>query len=223
MSYWKELILKMASYLYPFSKKIRSEYSGDLELTWSFGKKTLDTANANYSYGPLQKVLKFALSKIDFSRVENILLLGLGGGSVIETLLSDFAFKGNIRSVEFDKTIIKIAKDEFGIEETKNLRIINLDAFDYVISAREKYDLILIDLFIDNKIPEKFLGSEFLECLLKLRTNRGIIIYNSIMDPNITPQLRERLQGLGLNFKEFEKVEKTNVVFILDNKQGLII
>ncbi len=54
--------------------------------------KVLSSSHANYSYGALQRVLEYGLKQIDMRDVKNILLLGLGGGSVIETLRRDLEF-----------------------------------------------------------------------------------------------------------------------------------
>ena len=63
------MILKKAfSYLWPLTKKIKSDFSGDLEVTWLNGKKVLDTKNANYSYGALHQILDLALQKTQADR-----------------------------------------------------------------------------------------------------------------------------------------------------------
>ncbi len=75
------------------TRKVTSKYSDTLEITWYNGKKHLNTKNANYSYGSLQAILKFGLEKIELKHMNSILLLGLGGGSVIETLRQDFNYQ----------------------------------------------------------------------------------------------------------------------------------
>ena len=108
-------LLKLFSYFYPLIRKIPSEHSGALEISVWQGHKTLNSANANYSYGSLQRILTFALSQVDFSGVGNVLLLGLGGGSVIPTLRATHGFQGPITAVDIDAAVIRIAQDEFGI------------------------------------------------------------------------------------------------------------
>lgn len=70
---------KLLSYLFPITKKISSNINGELEITWADGKKYLNSLHANYSYGSLQKILDFGLSKVNFHQEANLLLLGLGG------------------------------------------------------------------------------------------------------------------------------------------------
>ncbi len=105
-------MIRLLSYIYPITKKVESKYSGTLEITWHNGKKHLNTINANYSYGSLQKILKFGLQNIDVSNCKKILILGLGAGSVIDTLIKDFKYKNHITALDIDPVIIEIAKAE---------------------------------------------------------------------------------------------------------------
>lgn len=61
-------------------------------MTYVNGKKVLDTENANYSYGSLQKILEIGLTKVNLKNVENLLLLGMGGGSIIHSLRNTFEY-----------------------------------------------------------------------------------------------------------------------------------
>ena len=107
---------KLLSYLFPITlKKVNSEINGKLEVNLINGKKTLDTPTSNYSYGALQKVLHKGLSIIKFdSNVKKVLVLGLGAGSIIDTIRNDFKSAAYIELIENDPEVIKIAKDEFG-------------------------------------------------------------------------------------------------------------
>lgn len=121
----------------------------------------MDSANANYSYGSQQRILNFAFKKIDFSRVSNVLLLGLGGGSVVASLRKDFNYSGKISAVEFDNKIIDIALHEFGMDQDKNLEIVNADALEYVKIGDQMFNLIIVDLYIDNIVPAIFYSISF--------------------------------------------------------------
>ena len=72
---------KAFSYLWPLTKKVNSEFSGELEVTWLNGKKILDTKNANYSYGALHQILDVEIidwgKNIDFDMIINTTSLGL--------------------------------------------------------------------------------------------------------------------------------------------------
>ena len=152
-------MVRLLSYIYPITKKVKSEFNGTLEITWYNGKKHLNTKNANYSYGSLQKILKFGLKKMNLSRCNNVLVLGLGGGSVIKTLGKIIGRHKSIIAVEIDPVIIEIAKEEFKLSKIEGLEIICDDATNFMKKNRSNFDLIIVDLFIDTKIPSPFFES----------------------------------------------------------------
>ena len=209
-------MLKQAiSYFIPFTKKIKTKFNGILEVRWINGRKVLDTQNANYSYGSAQRILKYSLEKIDLSTVSDILLLGLGGGSVIRSLRESFGYKGKITAVDLDPEIIRIAQDEFGISEDTTLSIECDDALDYITRTKSKFDLIIIDLFIDNKVPDKFLSVIFWGKIASKINENGYMIFNSIgsIDHNIEP-VKETLSQKGFELHEYDNLEGSNRLLI---------
>ncbi len=167
---------QILSYLWPITSKKDSDFSGKLEITWIDGKKVLDTKNANYSYGTLQKVLENGLKNVNFQQINSVLILGLGGGSIARSLQEKFNFCGSIHAVEIDKKIIELAKTEFDISAIQNLKIINKDALSFVKNSKQIYDLIIVDLFIDTEIPDVFLSEEFCQNLIEICQNS--ILFN---------------------------------------------
>ncbi len=99
------MIKKLISFIYPLTRKIESDHNGMLELTLSNGKMFLDTANTNYSYGSLQRILKFSLLQVDLSKMKNILVLGLGGGCVLKTIRKEFNYSGKILKIKKNGTL----------------------------------------------------------------------------------------------------------------------
>ncbi len=209
------MIRKIISFIFPLTRKIKSDYNGYLELTQINGKTLLNTANTNYSYGSLQRILHFSLLQIDLSKVKNILVLGLGGGSVLKTIRNEFNFSGNITAVDIDPVIIQIADKEFGISSNENTNIICSDAFNYVNNNSNKFNLIIIDLFIDNEVPEKFLSLEFWREIINKLEVDGYIIFNTLCSPfTDTQQIENELKKRGFECEIFRYVEKTNKVLI---------
>lgn len=174
------LFKRILSFLYPQTTVLDSELSGKVEITWYNGKKMLDTKNANYSYGSLQEVLEYGIHQINLSEVKSILILGMGAGSVIKSLKSKFNFKKHITAVEFDKLIIEIAELEFKIKPSKNLKIIHANAEVFIKKNEAKFDLIIIDLFIDNLVPKQFLKQNFIEKTCKSISKNGFFIFNTM-------------------------------------------
>ena len=208
---------KLLSYLYPMTREIATEKNGVVRLSYHLGEKLLGTKNANYSYGSLQRILKYGLKKIDLSTVKNILLLGLGGGSVIETLREDFGYIEKIIAIEIDEAIIEIAQDEFSLESDKNLEIIHDDAIDFVEHTEKKFDLIIIDIFIDTLVPESIYAIDFWKHVYSATRSEGTILWNASMSSQ-----RENLPLIELipelekyfHIEIYERVRGTNTLLI---------
>ncbi len=206
-------MIRLLSYIYPITKKIESKYNGTLELTWFRGKKLLNTKNANYSYGSLEKILKLGFNHIDLKRCNNILLLGLGGGNVVKTLQDRFQYKGYITALEIDPVIVQIANDEYGIKNSEKLTIICDDAYNYVMKTSLNFDFIIIDLFLDDIIPLQFFDIEF---WLKL-SSANQLLFNGSLHGNNNEQLNAIIQMLEKHrfyVNKLDNVNKTNTLII---------
>ena len=208
---------RLISYIWPTTRRFSSEINGILEVTYVNGKKVLDTENANYSYGSLQKILEIGLTKVDLKSVENLLLLGMGGGSIIQSLRETFEYKKNIVAVEIDPQVIKLARDEFGISASEKLQIIQKDAYEFVKTSQEKFELIIIDLFIDLNVPTIFYEKEFCKNVSSLLLKNGFIIFNVGVNLKKNSNSVDNIIsnfGKGFEFKILSKVNRTNTLLI---------
>ncbi|KQB42326.1 spermidine synthase [Flavobacterium aquidurense] len=179
------MIQKLFSYIIPikiFKKK--SERSKIIEITWANGELVLDSENTNYSYGSLQRILRYGLRNIGYDvivKMDHILLLGVAGGSVIKTLVDEIEYKGKITGVEIDSDMIQIANQYFNLDQIKQLEIIIDDAFEFVLKTKNKYDLIIIDIFEDIKMPNFLFESFFSERICFLLENNGFVLFNTMI------------------------------------------
>ncbi len=207
---------KLLSYLWPFSKKVSSRVNGTLEITWMNGKKVLDSKNANYSYGTLQKLLSYGLSKIEIPPKSEILLLGLGGGSIVYSLRNTFKHQGNITAIEIDPVIIDIAQNEFHINDIDNLKIVCEDAMSYIVSCQDQFEIIIIDIFIDNRVPDSFYAIPFWEEVISVLQPKGNIVFNAginLKDTKKIESLKSKLKA-QIEFVQFDGVQKFNTLLI---------
>lgn len=206
---------KPLSYLWPLTKKINTKHSGDLEVTWLNGRKILDSKNANYSYGSLEKVLDYGLSFIKAERASEVLILGLGGGSVLSLLRKKYNYSGKITAVEIDTAIIEIAVNEFEIKQYEPLELICADAFEYVQKATNQYGLIIIDLFIDIEVPLNSFSTEFWINICHLLQKNGEVIFNSgINSANLEETLRVQNEVKKIEFQRLDNVFGTNTLLL---------
>ncbi len=147
------------------------------------GKKILNSKNANQSYDSLHRVFQQIFKKINLVNKppSKVLLLGLGGGSVPCILFEELHFNCKITAVEHDPMMIKLAVEEFNIKRFEKLTVIECDAFDYVVNCDQKFDLIIVDLFVDHEVPAIFCGEEFNDALIRL-LDQGLLLFNFIND-----------------------------------------
>jgi spermidine synthase len=179
------MIQKFFSYIIPikiFKKK--SARSKVIEVTWANGELVLDSENTNYSYGSLQRILRYGLRNIGYQNIldmNHILLLGVAGGSVVKTLVDEIEFKGKITGVEIDSEMINVANQYFNLNKISQLEVIIDDAFEFVLKTKEQYDLIIIDIFEDIKMPNFLFESFFSNRVCSLLKNQGFILFNTMI------------------------------------------
>lgn len=193
-------------------KRIRSKYSGVLEISYDRGQKVLDSKNTSYSYGNLQRVWDKALQEISLVKTESILVLGMGGGSSIELLREKYGYTGKITAVELDPVIVEIAEEEFGIRNGRDLKIHCMDAVDYVEKRVKKSDLILIDIFIDAHVPPAILSYDFWKNTASKTNINGTIIFNAFTDDDTLTDISNWLQSWHFQVKIKKKINGANTM-----------
>lgn len=218
------MIQKIFSYLIPikiFKKK--SARSKIIEVTWANGELVLDSENTNYSYGSLQRILRYGLRTIGYKNIlemDHILLLGVAGGSVIKTLVDEIEYKGKITGVEIDSDIIQIANEYFNLDQIQQLEIIIDDAFEFVLKTKEYYNLIIIDVFEDIKMPNFLFEKFFSERVCSLLKNQGFILFNTmILDEAHNVRNRKYISEINpklFTSKMLPRIEDHNELIIIE-------
>ncbi len=216
------MFAKFFSYFIPINViKKNSAISKTLEVTWNNGELVLDSKHTNYSYGSLQRILKKGLKYIGFERIkkfENILILGVAGGSVIKTLVDEIKYKGKITGVEIDKDVVEIANKYFKLNEIKNLELIIDDAFEFVLKTKDKYDLIIIDIFQDTTMPNFLFEDFFINRVNFLLNIDGFILFNTMVinEKNRIRNIdyRKKFDG-NYSLRMYPKVEIHNELFTI--------
>ena len=220
------MLKKLFSYFIPINVfQQKSNVSQTLEVTWINGELVLDSKNTNYSYGSLQRILRKGLKFIGFERIktmDHILVLGVAGGSVIKTLVNEINFEGKITGVEIDNSVITIANEYFHLDQIKNLEIIIDDAFEFVLKTKKKYDVVIIDVFQDTKMPNFLFETFFINRICYLLQPKGFILFNTMI-------LNEKQKQLNLDFfnafdvseyivTKLHKVEELNELIVVESK-----
>jgi spermidine synthase len=216
------MLKKFLSYFIPvIIHQKKSGISKNLEVTWNNGQLVLDSKNTNYSYGSLQRILRKGLNYIGYDRIRkfnSVLVLGVAGGSVLKTLSEEIKYRGKITGVEIDPHAIDIANKYFGVDKMTNVEIIIDDAFEFVLKTREKYDLIIIDIFQDTNMPNFLFEDFFINRVNFLLKVNGFILFNTM---TLINQDKERNLLYRAHFNNdysvrmYPKVEDHNELFTI--------
>jgi spermidine synthase len=221
------MIKRLFSYLIPIKiYEAKSTLSKSIEVTWANGELVLDSLNTNYSYGSLQRILKVGLKNIGYKKItvmDSILVLGVAGGSVIKTLVDEVKFKGKITGVELDSEIINVANTYFKLDQIKNLEIVIDDAFEFVLKTKDKYDLIIIDIFQDTNMPNFLFETFFINRICYLLKSKGFVLFNTMI-LNETQNLRNKKYVADFNLDKFKirtipRIEFHNELIVIEKME----
>jgi len=151
--------------------------------------------------------------------MNNLLVLGVAGGSVIKTLVDEIQYQGKITGIEIDPDVIQIANEYFNLNKIPNLNIIIDDAFEFVLKTKETYDLIIIDVFQDTIMPNFLFEKFFINRIGSLLNEKGYILFNT-MTLNEKQNLRNKEYFLEFNKLPFTvytipRIENHNELMVI--------
>lgn len=145
-------------------------------------------------------------------------MLGVAGGSVIETLKKEIKFEGQITGVEIDPVVVELATKYFGLGKYNNVSIVIDDAFEFVLKSKEKYDLIIIDIFQDTTMPNFLFEDFFINRINFLLKVNGFILFNTmILNKNDSERNFDYRNKFDSNYsvRLYPKIEEHNELFTI--------
>lgn len=176
-------------------ERTESEVSPCLEVTHMNGKYMLNSLHANYSCGMLQKVFEIEFDKIKLKerKIKDVLILGFGAGSVASILLDDYKMDCRITGVEKDEKVISLGLKYFNTGRFKNTNVVNADAVDFMMQNKDLFDLVVIDVYIDNLVPQSCESESFLKQVKKSLRNKGLVVFNKMIFDDVTERSAKQL------------------------------
>lgn len=161
-----------------------SPINGKISVVKSFGYGTyLQVGNLTQSGGVVFGIWKKTLLRIKtlINEPQNILILGLGGGSCAKLSRKLWPYS-IITGVDFDKTIVELGVKYLDLGKD-SAEIVVSDAFEFVEKAvkdKKVYDLITIDLFVGQEFPVIFESDDFLKNVKSILSDGGIAVFNRL-------------------------------------------
>lgn len=209
---------KILSFIIPSSEgKFKGKFLPQIEVNINNGKVHIDGSDVNYSFGSLHYVFRKAIKKfkkkILFS--PEVLVLGFGAGSIAQILLKELNYSGHIIGVDAEPMMFQLAKKYGGIDSWSQINIVIDKAENYIFNNEKRHECILIDVFIEDRIPEALLTSSFVD-QLKCRVQKlNIVLWNCLQKTEDYSTLSDLLRNHEhLEFQEL-KVSKNNVVMCI--------
>lgn len=149
------------------------------------------------------------------------LIVGLGGGSMVHFLQTNDPTV-RVDAVEIDPVVVQIAERFFALKppriDSKNVKLIVADAFDYIEKNTVRYDTIYMDAFLkpseqtdETGVPRKLRTINFYKSLQSHLNDGGSVVFN--INPHV--DMEEDLKTIGEAFPQL-------YVFRLPNSEGVV-
>lgn len=178
---WKNIL----SYVYPFTLEVvEGTHNPHLEIVYSRGRYRLDTQNAIYSYEDLYTnyYYSFKQLKVETLAIQNVLVLGLGLGSIPVMLEKHFGKTYHYTAIEIDEEVLRLAHKYSLSALQSNIEYICTDARLFVEQCDRQFDLVCMDIFMDDMVPLRFEQSDFLQQIKTLIAPNGLLMYNRLFN-----------------------------------------
>ena len=109
--------------------------------------------------------------------------MGVGGGSLIATLTS-LEQAPHVDGMDIDQCMIDVAQEYF-LNQVENYNLVTGDALTYQRFFPKQYDLLIIDLFLGDKLDLRFAQTAFIKKVKTSLKHNGHLVINLSLDNNI--------------------------------------
>ena len=177
---WK----KWLSYITPVHLETTGSAINDiLEVYLVRNRLRLTTHDAIYSYDDQYLNYTKTFQKIRLPEDgADVLILGFGLGSIPIMLEKKFKKKYNYTAVEIDETVLSLFSRYQMSRLNSSLEIHQGDAAQFMRTQTRQYDIICVDAFVGEFVPDHLKEDEFLENLKRAVAPDGLILWNMLYD-----------------------------------------
>ncbi len=146
----------------------------------------------------------------------NVLIVGLGGGT-LPTTIAQLYPSAHIDVVEIDPAVVVVARRYFGFTPTANMRLFVQDARVWgkrAAAAPRRYDLIMLDAFNGDYIPEHLMTREYLQETRELLVEDGVIASNTFAISQLYQNESVTYESVFGTFYNLKSTDTANRVII---------
>lgn len=176
---WK----KYLSYLFEMHvESAPSDLHPHLYVSVNKGRYQLSTANAIYSHADLYGNFRMAFDHLNWEKLkgDQALILGFGLGSIPFMLEKIFKKSFEYTAIEPDENVMYLAQKYVLPELTAHLNFHLVGAEQFIYMTEQKFDLICMDVFVDDIIPMECQSLAFCEALKESLNPNGILVFNRL-------------------------------------------
>ncbi|HMC96122.1 MAG TPA: fused MFS/spermidine synthase [Flavobacteriales bacterium] len=199
------------SWLWPLTEARVEGLFGPIEARWEQGRLVANSSFGNQSFGSLHRIWQDTFARIALSAdpPRSALLLGLGTGSVPHILRNELGLKVPVTAVELDPAMIRMGRDLFGLDTLAGLEIVEGDATVQVHGMRDRYDLVLVDLFDDLDLARGVDTPGFAQALRARCDVGGTVCFNTV---GYNPESDRRCDRVHENLvRVFDRVDESRL------------
>jgi spermidine synthase len=149
----------------------------------------------------------------------SILVVGLGGGT-LTMALQDLFPEAHIDAVEIDPAVVRVAERFFQFKAGPHTKVHTQDARVFgrrMAAKRQHYDLILLDAYNGEYIPEHLLTAEYLTETKNLLAPGGILAANTFAISDLYDHESTTYTHVFGTFLNFRLSESANRVIMASN------
>ncbi len=179
-----------------------------------------DTKNQSCFNPKTPKKLVFNYAKMAMASVlfvpepKNILIIGLGGGTLPMAFHRLFD-QATIHTIEIDGAVIKVAKKYFDFIENEKIKVFSQDGRVFTKRAKSKnlkYDLIILDAFNGDYIPEHLMSREYLQENQSILSTKGVLASNTFSTSALYDHESATYASVFTYLVSFKRAETNNRV-----------
>ena len=159
--------------------------------------------NTEFYKGNLPYINYFLIPYLMNPKIENILLIGLGSGKIVNDFEFVFDNLKTIDVVDLEENIVEIATNYFGFKQSDKFNFILQDGITYLRNNKKKYDLIVVDVANNDGIDLRFLNDEYFKSIKKSLKKGGMFVSNMCASPDFENKK-------NIFFKEFIPIYQSN-------------
>jgi len=173
--------------LWPKTYSLTSEKNGIITVREWLGRASVRVGGYEESGYYLIPLIRSGLRKIPRTSVQNILLLGLAGGTMVREIEYIFP-KASVTVVEWDPVMVQVAKNIRPWKKEPEICV--GDMFEVVPrleQEKREFDLVIVDVFFGGVPDGRLADQEHLSSVAKVLAPEGFLFVNLFESVSFIP------------------------------------